>query len=853
MSAVALRLQRPAQARISADRLEMLTALIAAPSFDPIFAGDVIQVPADHPTYRWGCAVPACARAQSLKQDLCSTHLKQWYPLREQGTSWPAFLGEAVPVAPWRWQDETRCRICPDLPASSATQLCTRHRQRWNSRRRRDVDVDSWCAQQSPLPGYGICAVLACPDLADSPIGLCIRHQHRYATAGSPGGAVLPPAWGQGAHPVQVKFSDKRSFVRWCRSANPISRNNGSLSLLGLRPLLRAEIAWLLFEHTKVPGGARWPLLWVQRLVNRCRTLDLDTLTEANLGAFDDSEQRVGQAMVLQLRVIYHSREDTKRAGFIETDHFGVRFTNSRSHFDLSGVRQVWLRDLLWDWMAARLASAAPPRSSTPFTVARRGCVELSAFLAAHTPAGGHDPVLLSGQDGLTFVADQRRRASDALPTLGIHRRNGTAAIATKGLIATTFEGVRAVLRAALDTGASDRSGLDREFIITIPTGKHQGGRRRPFPDDAARALADETNLTELAARDSENRGLRDIWEALIVTGRRASEIRQLRLECLGRYNSLAMLWHDQSKVGRYDQAIRIPETLHQRLESRQDITLERFALRYGRSATETERRAIALFPRHSANLTFIHAVSGSWFTRHFQAWVEGLDIGHCVPHQARHTLATSLLRNGATLSHVKSYLGQVSERMAEHYVHIANTDPALEDALNSIWVAGAGAPEPGRILSAGPASMTAQEAHALAIDLTRRSTPADGGFCTFQPVVNGNACPWNLNCHSCDKFVMSGADLLYWRRKQEQWATLAERAPDDATADYLHQVFAPTARAIDGLEHALTAAGLLEAALHLDLRRPQDYFARVWSLAFRPQDLSDDTTTPAPTGEPAT
>jgi hypothetical protein len=85
----------------------------------------------------------------------------------------------------------------------------------------------------------------------------------------------------------------------------------------------------------------------------------------------------------------------------------------------------------------------------------------------------------------------------------------------------------------------------------------------------------------------------------------------------------------------------------------------------------------------------------------------------------------------------------------------------------------------------------------------------------------------------------MSGADLLYWRRKREQWQTLAERAPDDATADYLHQVFEPTGRAIDGLEKALAGLGLLQDALALDLRRPQDYFHRMWSTAFRAADLA--------------
>ena len=105
---------------------------------------------------------------------------------------------------------------------------------------------------------------------------------------------------------------------------------------------------------------------------------------------------------------------------------------------------------------------------------------------------------------------------------------------------------------------------------------------------------------------------------------------------------------------------------------------------------------------------------------------------------------------------------------------------------------------------------------------------------------IDGNACPWNLDCHNCDKFVLSGADLLYWRRKREQWQQLAEGAPEDATAEYLHRYFEPTARAIDGLERALAGLGLLDQAFALDLRKPQDYFRRVWSTAFRATDLTD-------------
>ena len=201
------------------------------------------------------------------------------------------------------------------------------------------------------------------------------------------------------------------------------------------------------------------------------------------------------------------------------------------------------------------------------------------------------------------------------------------------------------------------------------------------------------------------------------------------------------------------------------------------------------------------------------------------------------------------TLTHIRRYLGHVSDWMAEHYIQLSHSD--LEDVLQHVWVAGPGTPSPGTLLSGPATPVTRDQAQALAIDLSRR-IPADGGFCTFQPVVDGGACPWNLDCHNCANFVLSGADLLYWR-KREQWYSIAERAPDDATAAYLHKVFAPTAAAIDGLEAALAGLGLLDDALALDLRRPQDYFRRVWNIGFRATQLASASADadPVPGGQP--
>ncbi|WP_327669551.1 MULTISPECIES: tyrosine-type recombinase/integrase [unclassified Streptomyces] len=582
----------------------------------------------------------------------------------------------------------------------------------------------------------------------------------------------------------------------------------------------------------------------VQRLVTECQRQKAGSLADLDLTLTPQHPRTMARRMLHHLRLVYFSRQDTKDAGYIETDHYGVRIRSRHSNFDISQVSQRWLRDLLWDYLDARLTTD-PPRSGSTFTRPRRGCVELSAFLEAHAPGSGHNPGLLRKEHMLDFIADQRRRAAQGLQPLGVHykvqqTKAGPVAV-TGAQVATVLSSVRTVLRNGMDAGETERIGLDRQFVVLVPRGgQPRGRRRRPFSDEAARALAEEANLSCLDESDGDDRGLRDIWESIVTTGRRASEILTLRLDCIGRYRGLPLLWHDQSKVGKIEEAIRISERMYQRLEERQAKTRARFLQRHGQPPTPEQERQLALFPRRTANRTGVKSVSYGWFHTLFHAWVLTLDIPHTVAHQARHTLATNLLKAGANLAQIKRYLGQVSEAMAEHYAHIANTDPRLSDALQTVWVSGPGALEPGIVLSGGE-PMTQAEAEAMLVDLTHRSMPSEGGFCTFQPVVDGGVCPFKLNCHPCENFVMTGADLVYWHRKREQWRMLAERAPDDATRDYLHQVFDPTARAIDSLERALAAVGLLEEALGLDLRRPQDYYGRVWSAAFRAGRLATD------------
>ncbi|MCC9708949.1 site-specific integrase [Streptomyces sp. MNU76] len=830
------------------DRLEILTALIAAPSFDPLFRDEIIQIPGQHSVFTWGCQVPHCERPGYEASRLCATHDRQWRGAHARGERKAVFLASAEALVAHQGFGYGRCRVCPGRPAHTRElRLCERHEHLWSVFCRDETatpDLEQWAADQSAFHSFGTCRVPACAELSVSPLGLCLGHRHRYNLEGRPGGATIPQAWRRvyedRGRPVPVNIEDEHTYAQWRARTGPLFRA-GQINLKRLRPLVRAEIQWGLFAHTQEADPGYWAITSIQRLVAVCRERGFDSLADADTDGEHHKVRAIARSLRDTLQVLYSTPEETKEAGYIETEHFGRRFPRSASRIDLTAVSQPWLRDLLWDHLAALMRSHKCPRSRAPLDNARRACMELSAFLAIDAPDVGHDPRALTTRHAERFVADQRQREGKGMPTLARPvRDNGTPSLVTPNIRRIVFNYSRKILYDALESGEADRIGLDRSFITAFPPGgEAQRVSRNPFTDQVARALADEANLQQFAREyDVNDRGLRDIWEALVLTGRRCSEVLKLRLDCVGRYHGrLPMLWHDQTKVGNYNEGIRIPERLYTSLEKRRRTTLERFELRNGRQPTAEERTGMALFPTEVRNRGERRSISHTFFHLQFKSWVDSLDLGKCVPHQARHTLATKLLSNGASLAHIRRYLGQVSDRMAEHYAKVADSE--IETVLQAVWVSGPGAARPGELLT-GAEPLSREQATALALDLSRRSTPAEGGFCTFQPVVNGDACPWKLNCEGCDKFVLSGADLLYWRRKQEQWRSIAERAPDDATADYLHQVFEPTARAIDGLERVLAGLGLLEDALALDLRRPQDFYHRLWNTAFQTSDLAD-------------
>jgi hypothetical protein len=98
---------------VGRDRLEILTTLIAGPSFDPTFRPDVIEIARQDPIYRWECVVGSCERSRSGGTDLCPKHLQQFARERERGVGKAAFLTAATGLKRHVRAEEMVCRVCP--------------------------------------------------------------------------------------------------------------------------------------------------------------------------------------------------------------------------------------------------------------------------------------------------------------------------------------------------------------------------------------------------------------------------------------------------------------------------------------------------------------------------------------------------------------------------------------------------------------------------------------------------------------------------------------------------------------------------------------------------------------------
>ncbi|HCU94789.1 MAG TPA: site-specific integrase [Actinobacteria bacterium] len=801
-------------------------ALLASPDVPGWLLAEPVVFAREDPLFGYACGIEGCEGHSTQAGLWCPRHAKQRWAALKAGVTESAWGSAAVPFAASPgWGGDSplpACRFCPDRDAVSEG-ICVRHKVSRDYARKRDgagFDEASWAARQHSLPGAGACLAGGCQGRAELSPALCRRHRAAWQRAGSPQGG---------------------EFTGWLSRAEGWG-GRGVLVLERLPPLAAAEIRYGLFAHTLEPAPARWHPMWLRTLVRSCLERGAVSLLELDPGEGGWTRQpasvnRILRDLLRHARSVHRTREETREDGCLDPGYWGVRFPNRRSAFDLTAIPQRWLRDLGWDYLASVLEGPGRPRTAGPFEQARRSLVCLGAYLHDRAPLQGERPGMLTAETARGFTADFRQRVTAARPVRGVFNVDGSPSLAAESTYSVTMNAVRKVMRWSLEHDRPD--GPPREFIVAFPAGQAKARRNpRPFSDPVLQVLGDPANLALLAGRDPNDNGVADIWRVQLRCGRRIGEVVNLRFDCVSEHLGRTWLWVDMTKVGKLDYAIQIPRDVYDLIRARQDKTTARFRAKFGRSPSAGERRAIALFPSRVANPAFERAVSIATFTTAFKDWLgcEEVDLPGHTSHQARHTLATRLVAAGASMAHVKKVLGHVSEAMSEAYVLIAGDQ--VEPYLRQVWVKGPGAADPGDVVLL-PTEEDKAAAAALLLDLA--VIPIEHGLCTFKPVAGGADCPFSKQCHTCEHFVLTGADYSYWKRQEQRQAVLAEGAPSPEARDYLYQAFEPNSQAIAGLEKALAAAGLLDEARQLDLRTPhQDFYDPIWRTGWRASDLAE-------------
>ena len=249
-------------ARAGRDRLEVLTALISAPSFDPLFRAEIIKIPAGHPVYRWNCLVTGCERPTMGHGDLCRlTGAVAQAPRRRRDAGWlPAGRGAG---RAWRGTQSSRAGSARSVrPATSPCGCVTTTSSAgigYRDQHGDGADFGRWLAGQEPAPGYGCCRVRVCPETGELAAGAVRPARGALPPQGSPGGAALPSQWGsryeRPGRAVPVGYADEAAFRRWCATAARCCGRRRS-TCAGLHPLLRAEIQWGMSAHARQAARA---------------------------------------------------------------------------------------------------------------------------------------------------------------------------------------------------------------------------------------------------------------------------------------------------------------------------------------------------------------------------------------------------------------------------------------------------------------------------------------------------------------------------------------------------------------------------------------------------------------------
>ncbi|MGH3288414.1 MAG: hypothetical protein ACRDPD_27655 [Streptosporangiaceae bacterium] len=387
--------------------LERFEALLAGPGVPVWLRAEPVVFGREDPLFGYACGIDGCEGHSTQAGSWCTGHARERWAALRAGRGEAAWEAAAVAFAASPGWDgdgpRPACRFCPGRDAVCEG-VCVRHKAALDYARKHDGAAfaeAAWAVRQHSLPGSGPCLAAGCPGRGELTPALCQRHRGAWQRAGCPHGDEL---------------------TGWLSRAEGWG-GRGVLVLARLPPLVAAEIRYGLAAHAVDAAPGRWHPMWLRTLVRSCLARGVSSLLELDPGEPGWTPQPAAVNRILRdlqrhARAVHRSREETRDAGYLDTDYWGFRFPGRRSPFDLSSIPQRWLRELGWDYLAFVLDGPRRPRTAGPLEQARRPWSASAPTSPTVPPCAGNarrrSPLPRHGSSRLTSAAGRRRATRSA-------------------------------------------------------------------------------------------------------------------------------------------------------------------------------------------------------------------------------------------------------------------------------------------------------------------------------------------------------------------------------------------------------------------------------------------------------
>ncbi|WP_214353265.1 tyrosine-type recombinase/integrase [Streptomyces sp. CJ_13] len=444
------------------------------------------------------CINAICSAEAILTSGLCSLCHNKWnrskLPLDE-------FVGseEAEKKKP-----RERCSVlnCARMWSSSVSQLCGPHRSRF---RKLGLSMEEFFAHPlvKPMSPLGICGVLACSrerELTTSPY--CQAHKTK---------------WKRLVRDGEPEASDE---ARWTRTEAPTLTTPGVVSLLGLSPLLIAEVLFALQE--RIGQEVKVSPQKLRSTVNWLRRQEFWSLMDVPDGERTGKKNTAAiHARLLRDHVIHALLDpEVERR---KPDRWDARAWGHRGALVFTGISQKWLREAAMIWIVDELPRHYG-KSATRFLQAHIGAVgRLSKSLRAFREDCGEIPTAVDRADIENFLGRLTFQVSQHDSDM------------TENLRWNTLRMLRKLLNGTRALGASrpggPMAGVSEDFALRETDVPKEDKRKKPrdLPAVVMRQVCGQLDQLEEAA----SREVRVAIDLMIDTGRRPDEICTLEWDCL--------------------------------------------------------------------------------------------------------------------------------------------------------------------------------------------------------------------------------------------------------------------------------------------------------------------------------